>query len=511
MGDGATTRPGTPVTGIRGRLGHSRSVSSPASRPAVAIVGGGVAGIAAAFFLRDRGLTVTVLEGASRLGGKLAVSEVAGVAVDEGAEALLARRPEGTDLIGVVGLADQLESPGTTAAAIWTRGRMRPLPKRQLMGVPADLSELENTGVLSSAGLARARDDLRLPPTARDGDVPVASYVGARFGRELVDRLVDPLLGGVYAGRSDELSFEATLGGLAQASRHYPSLAAAAESLLPAPGTAAAGPATPVFTTLRGGLGTLPAAVAAQSGATVRTGAMTRELARTVNGDGSPGWRLTVGPTRAPEWLDADAVILAVPARPASRLLSGLAGAGPAAAALGGIDYASMAIVTLAYRSGAFAHRPDGSGYLVPAVDDRAVKAVTFSTVKWPHLRSDHADTDIVRCSVGRVGEEALLQRDDAELAGIAAADLAAATGVRGAPVDVRVSRWGGALPQYAVGHRERVARIRAAVAAQPGLAVCGAVYDGIGIPACIASARLAADQVLTHLEARDARPARAG
>jgi protoporphyrinogen/coproporphyrinogen III oxidase len=489
-------------------------VSSPSSRPAVAIVGGGVAGIAAAFFLRDRGVTVTVLEGASRLGGKLAVSEVAGVAVDEGAEALLARRPEGTDLIGAVGLADQLVSPGTTSAAIWTRGGMHPLPKRQFMGVPADLSELESSGILSSAGLARARDDLRLPPTARDGDVPVASYVGARFGPELVDRLVDPLLGGVYAGRSDELSFEATLGVLAQASRRYPSLAAAAGSLLPPPKTAQPAPAAapaPVFTTIRGGLGTLPAAVAAQSGATVRTGAMTRELVRTENGDGSPGWRLTIGPTRAPEWLDADAVILAVPARPASRLLSGLAGAGPAAAALGEIDYASMAIVTLAYRPGAFARRPDGSGYLVPAVDGRAVKAVTFSTVKWPHLRADPENADIVRCSVGRAGEEALLQRDDAELAGIAAADLAAATGVAGAPVDVRVSRWGGALPQYAVGHLDRVARIRAAVATQPGLAVCGAAYDGVGIPACIASARLAADQVLAHLDSRDARPARAG
>ena len=263
--------------------------------------------------------------------------------------------------------------------------------------------------------------------------------------------------------------------------------------------------------------------VAAQSGATVRAGAMVRELARTVRPDGV-GWRLTVGPTRAPEWLDADAVILAVPARPASRLLAGLPGAGAAAAALGEIDYASMAIVTLAYRADAFPARPQGSGYLVPAVDGRPVKAVTFSTVKWPHLRGapppalppnpdlrGEGGLDIVRCSVGRIGEEALLQRDDSELAGVAAADLAAATGVRGEPADVRVSRWGGGLPQYTVGHAERVARIRAGVAAQPGLAVCGAVYDGIGIPACIASARLAADQVLAYLGSSDPRPARVG
>ena len=218
---------------------------------------------------------------------------------------------------------------------------------------------------------------------------------------------------------------------------------------------------------------------------------------------GAGGWRLTVGSARAPEWLDADAVILAIPARPASRLLAGLPGAAAAAAALGEIDYASMAIVTLAFPRGAFPRPLEGSGYLVPAIDSRVVKAVTFSTVKWPHLRQGDAGPDIVRCSVGRVGEEALLQRDDGELAELAAADLAAATGVRGVPADVRVSRWGGGLPQYAVGHLERVTRIRAGVASLPGLAVCGAAYDGIGIPACIASARLAADQVLTFLQSR--------
>jgi oxygen-dependent protoporphyrinogen oxidase len=471
-----------------------------AARPSVAIVGGGISGLAAAFFLRDRGLDVTVLEGSPRLGGKLAVSEVAGVAVDEGAEALLARRPEGTDLIGALGLSGRLVSPGTTAAGIWTRGRLCPLPRRQFMGVPADLDAVADSGILSAPGLARAREDRTRPPTPRDGDVAVASYVAERFGPELVDRLVDPLLGGVYAGRSDQLSFEATLGPLAQAARQHRSLAEAAASLLPVAGTAGPAAPAPVFTTLSGGLGTLPSAVAVGSGATVRTGAMTRELARTPG-----GWRLTFGSAHAAQRLDADAVILAVPARPASRLLAGLAGGGPASAALGEISYASMAIVTLAYRHDAFGRPPEGSGYLVPAVDGRAVKAVTFSTVKWPHLRSGEAGLEIVRCSLGRIGEEAVLQRDDADLARLAAADLAAATGVRGGPAGVRVSRWGGGLPQYAVGHRERVARIRAAVATQPGLAVCGAAYDGLGIPACIASARQAADQVLAHLESREA------
>jgi oxygen-dependent protoporphyrinogen oxidase len=255
----------------------------------------------------------------------------------------------------------------------------------------------------------------------------------------------------------------------------------------------------PVFTTLTGGLGTLPDKLADASGATIRVRSTVRELTRLPD-----GWRLTIGSAHAPEWLDADAVILALPARPASRLLAQVAGAAPAAVALAEIRYASMAIVTLAYPDAAFPAPPAGSGFLVPAVDARAIKAVTFSTVKWPHLRAaqNAVGVHIVRCSVGRLGDEAILQRDDRALAALAAADLAAATGVRGRPADSRVTRWGGGLPQYSVGHLDRVARIRAGVAAQPGLAVCGAAYDGVGIPACIASARLAAQQVLAHLQA---------
>ena len=218
-----------------------------------------------------------------------------------------------------------------------------------------------------------------------------------------------------------------------------------------------------------------------------------------------------MGSAAAPEQFDADAVILAIPARPAGRLLADVPGVSAAVTAFGEIGYASMAIVTLAYRQSAFPGPGlaalGWSGYLVPAVDGRAVKATTFSTVKWPHLAGETASggepLEIVRCSVGRIGEEALLQRADDELAALAAAELAEATGVRDAPAATRVTRWGGALPQYTVGHLDRVATIRATVAAQPGLAVCGAAYDGVGIPACIATARAAADQVMAFLAAR--------
>ncbi len=476
------------------------------------IVGGGIAGLAAAMFLRDCGADVTILESSTRLGGKLAVSDVAGIPVDSGAEALLTRRPEGLDLIGSVGLADELVYPGTTSASILSRGRLHPLPRRQFMGVPADLAELDRTGIVSPAGLVRAREDEILPGTVRDGDVSVGEYIGIRFGAEVVDRLVEPLLGGVYAGRTDQLSFDATLPALSAESRRHASLAEAVRALLPpvrqsgsarpglgAPGSAEPGSAPPpVFTTLPGGLGSLPETLAKASGANILTKATVRELARTPD-----GWRLTIGPAVAPERIDADAVILALPARPASRLLARVEGAAAATAALAEIEYASMAIVTLAYRASAFAEPFTGSGYLVPAVDGRPVKAATFSSVKWPHLTAGlpaYEQVVVVRCSLGRIGEEAVLQRDDAELAVLAAADLATAgvgLGRRADPVDSRVTRWGGSLPQYTVGHLDRVARIRAGVAAQPGLAICGAAFDGVGIPACIATARLAVDQVL--------------
>ena len=347
-------------------------------QPVIAIVGGGIAGLAAAMFLRDSGAEVTVLESSPRTGGKLAVSDVAGIPVHSGAEALLTRRPEGLDLIGSAGLADELVYPGTTSASILSRGQLHPLPRRQFMGVPADLDELARTGIISPAGLTRAREDETLPGTVRDGDVPVGEYVGSRFGAEIVDRLVEPLLGGVYACRTDQLSYDATLPALSAESRRHSSLAESVRALLPPvparapaqPGQAQPGPGapalSPVFTTLQDGLGSLPEALAKASGANILTKATVRELARTPD-----GWRLTIGPAVAPERIDADAVILALPARPASRLLATVQGAAAATAALAEIEYASMAIVTLAYPASAFAEPFTGSGYLVPAVDGR--------------------------------------------------------------------------------------------------------------------------------------------
>ncbi|MUN36290.1 protoporphyrinogen oxidase [Actinomadura litoris] len=469
--------------------------SSPAATQAV-VVGGGIAGLTAARELARAGVRVTVLEGSPQTGGKLQVSEIAGLPVDEGAEAMLVRRPEGLELVRELGRGGELVNPGTTSSAILSRGALRPIPSGQVMGVPSDLRALAASQVLSPAGLARVPLDLVLPGTPHDADVSVAGLVGARLGREVVDRLVEPLLGGVYAGRAELLSFEATLPALAAAARGRRSLISAVHGVR----NAAPKEEGPVFATLPGGLGTLPGAVAADlaaAGGTIRTDAMVRELRRRED-----GWRLTLGPARDPEYLDADAVVIAVPAAPASRLLRAQVPA--AAAELAQIEYASMAIVTLVYPAAAFPRLPKGSGYLVPAVESaHEVKAVTFSSVKWPHLRAHDPGLIAVRCSIGRFGEEHTLQRADEELVAAATAELADTCGVGGPPAETRVTRWGGGLPQYNVGHAGRVARIRAAVAGEPGLAVAGAAYDGLGVPACVASARAAAVRILEHVRSR--------
>lgn len=456
------------------------------------VVGGGIAGLGAAWHLSRAGLRVTVLEGSPRVGGKLRVSELAGVALDEGAESMLARRPEGLGLVSALGADDLLRHPGTTSSSIYSHGGLKPFPAGQIMGVPSDLAALARSGVLDAAGVARAALDLARRPTPRGSDISVADFVGDRMGREVVDRLVEPLLGGVYAGRAELLSFEATLPQLAHATRGERSLIQAAKAVHEsAPKTDA-----PVFATLRDGMGSLPLLLAdalTKDGVEIRTGAVAQELRRTPD-----GWRVVLGPKTAPEAVEADAVVLAVPAAPAARLLAHDVPA--ASAELAAVEYASMAIISLAYRPTAFPEPLKGSGYLVPPVERRRVKAVTFSSVKWPSIAEKDPGLVLVRASIGRFGEETTLQRDDAELKADAMAELADTCAVGELPVDTRVTRWGGGLPQYNVGHLDRVARARAAVAGHPRLAVCGAAYDGVGVPACLATAKAAAVRIIDQL-----------
>jgi oxygen-dependent protoporphyrinogen oxidase len=411
----------------------------------VAVVGAGVAGLAAAYELRRSGHLVVVLEASDQVGGKLRTAEVAEATVDVGAEAMLARRPEGVALAQELGLP--IVHPTAASSRIWTRDALRPMPP-SVMGAPTDLAALAASGVLSSEGLRRAQAPVEVWPTE---DVTVGDLVAARFGDEVTERLVEPLLGGVYAGRARAISARA----------------ATPQLLRPA------GPVTgsgPVFAGLSGGMGRLPEALAARLDVRLNTPVLS--LRRT-----DLGWDVD-GETY-------DAVVLATPAAPTAALLRG---AVPAAAEdLAQIESASVAVVTFAFDGLVTEH---SSGFLVPPIDGRAIKASTFSFNKWDWVREAGGGLQILRTSLGRAGET--LSGSDLDLIDSSLADLERAVGSLAPVVDVHVQRWDDGLPQYALGHLDRVARIRGAVAESPGLAVCGAVYDGVGIPAVIASAHKA-------------------
>lgn len=469
-------------------------MSGVQSRPHVVVVGAGIAGLSAAHALLRSApdLAVTVFEGSPRTGGKLRVGEVAGNPVDLGAEALLNRRAEATGLAQDVGLTDDLVYPGTASAGIWTRGDIRRLPPT-LMGIPADLEAAADGGILTREEIGTAAAERGRPAVDLTADVGIGTLVAERLGPAVRDRLVEPLLGGVYAGRADDISLHAAVPQVVDAVRQHRSLLAAADATVAAR-SAAPQPPAPVFAGIHGGVGRLPIALTRsieRHGAVVRPNTMVRKMARH-----NDHWQLVVGPVPAAETVEADAVVLAVPAAPAARLLFHDVPA--AAAELEGIDYASTAIITLAFDVPAKTATVRGSGFLVPPVDGRQIKAATYSSVKWPWQATGPL---LVRCSIGRYGEEWHLQRDDAELVDAALTDLRAATGVTAEVLDSHVQRWGGALPQYTVGHLDRVRRIRAAVANAHGLALCGAAYDGIGVPACIATGQQAAHEVLQQVQ----------
>ncbi|GAB1642350.1 protoporphyrinogen oxidase [Krasilnikovia sp. MM14-A1259] len=462
-------------------------------RKRVAVIGGGIAGLAAAVRLRDRApqdTQIIVYEGSGALGGKLRTGELAGGMVERGAESFLTGAPDGTESAAVrlarrVGLGAELVHPGGIPAALALHGRLEPVPAGTLMGVPGDLGLL---GAAARPAVGADPDEGR-PLLGPGADVAVGALVRARYGDEVADHLVDPMLGGVYAGRADELSLATTMPALADAARKQHTLSGAVRA---AQAAAVRVPGRPIFSTVAGGLSRLVAAAADASGAEFRLGLPVRELSRA-----GRGWRLVSGPVPAPQVDEVDAVVLAVPARPAARLL---ATSVPAAAdPVGVLDYASVALVALALPPDTVL--PELSGFLVPPTEGTLVKAATFVTRKWGHLRRDGGPV-IVRASLGRAGEQDRLQRDDADLIAVAHTELGRLLGTAlPPPVATWLQRWGGGLPQYAPGHLDRVAAARAAL--PPGLALAGAAFDGVGIPACVAGGETAAEDVWKSLEDR--------
>ncbi|MFP5283267.1 MAG: protoporphyrinogen oxidase [Actinomycetes bacterium] len=458
---------------------------------AVVVVGGGVSGLGAARVLARAGLAVTVLEAGPGWGGKVQALDLEGVRLDAGAESVLARRPEAVRLIADLGLP--AVHPTAARPEVLISGRPHPLPP-SVLGVPTDLAALE--GLLTADGLARARREPERPASPLPGDLAIGRLVDARFGPEVTDRLVEPLLGGVYAGRARELSFAATAPSLYAAARAGGSLLAAARTV------ARPDAGAPVFAGLVGGVHRLVDALVADltaAGVGLRSRVTATEL--------HPRARGYLLRTEGPEGrgsCQVDGVVLATSARATGRLLAPLL---PAAADWAGWPYASTAVVTLVVAGLA----PTASGLLVPPGELPTIKALTYSSAKWDWVRAVAEDrwgpgVAVVRASVGRIGEEPLLQVDDQTLRDRTFREAQGLPGWRSARlITGRVARWGGGLPQYEVGHLDRVARLRRALASSPGLAVCGAALDGVGIAACLGSAKLAGTKIQHDLGAMGA------
>lgn len=455
------------------------SRSTAPARRRVVVVGGGITGLSTAWLLHRAGVDVQLLEASDRLGGKLHTGSVAGLQAELGADAFLARNPAAPRLARQVGLGDDLVAPATGQAWVWRKGRLRPIPAGTVLGAPTDPVALARSGVLAPGALLRATMDVVLPRRTTSGDRSVADVVADRFGPAVVEALVEPLLGGVYAGRPDQLSVESTAPAIARAARRHRSLLA---GLRAHRAEAAAGADGPVFLTLAHGLDQLVDALVSDLGDRVHPSTVATAVQRHRD-----LWHVRT----ADETFEAEDVVLTTPGFVTAELLADAAR--QAAAEVAMIPYASVAVVTMAYPRSADAEMPAGSGMLVPRTEGRLVKASTWVSRKWPHR--DTGDHVLVRSSVGRIDDERWRDLDEAELVRRVDAETRWATGISTPCEDAVVTPWERGLPQYLVGHRERVDRIRTKLPA--GLHVAGAAYDGVGVSPCVASAEAAVARIL--------------
>jgi protoporphyrinogen/coproporphyrinogen III oxidase len=472
------------------------------------VVGAGITGLVAARRLAADGARVTVFEEESRVGGQLDGATVAGRHVDLGAESVFTAAPGPLELIDELGLTDQLVSSGTGTTWIWTEHGLRPLPEGFTPAGPSRLGPVLRSGALSLRGMLRAGLEPLVPGSSLDHDVAVGDYLQRRFGREVTERLVDPLLGGLHAGDVHRLSLRAATPQLAALAGRHRSLLLRRRPP-PRPG--------PAFVTLSAGLAALAQrladdlagaevagadlagadlagadlagadlAGAGRAGAELRLGVRVKAVDRLATGS------LRLSLADADPW-EGDAVVLATPARVAAELLA--ASSPVAAGALARLRTASVVVAALAYPAAA-ATVPaiaQGTGILVPSTRGKLLKAATFLSTKWPH----HADDEVflIRVSAGRAGDDRAIELDDAPLLAQLHRELADATGLGLAPLGSTVRRWPATMPQLEVGHRERLETITAALARDlPGVALAGAPYHGPGLASCLRSAALAVE-----------------
>jgi oxygen-dependent protoporphyrinogen oxidase len=463
--------------------------------PTVVVAGAGVTGLAAALRLGAAGVEVIVADPADRIGGLVHTSPFAGRMVDEGADAFLIRTPAALDLALRCGLGDELVHPARRDARIWLHGALHRLPSH-LLGVPTDVDEVEALRLLSPDGMARLRQDLTEPGGLEPGhDVSIAEAVGGRLGPEALARLVDPLVGSIAAGDTARLSLAAVAPQINAAFRDpaHASLVEASRAQVERNRAGALDPDRPIFAAPVGGMVRLPQAIAH---AARMTGNVELRLGTALSALGRGGMvTLADGTTVA-----ADGIVVATSGLTAAEVVGSVSP--DARGLLAGVHHVSVAFVRVAVRPTDLGRPLDGSGVLVPRTEGRLVTACSWASQKWEHLGSDRGDgTEIVRAAVGRDGEQAALELDDAALAERVVDDLTPLLDLRGAPTATSVHRYPRAFPQYRPGHLDRVAAMEAALGRDaPDVVVAGMHLRGVGITAAVASGEAAADRTLARL-----------
>lgn len=451
------------------------------------VVGGGIAGLAAALRLERLGSDVILLEGGSRLGGKLLTERVGPYLIEAAPDSFLTVKPRGVGLCEELGLADEVVSriSGNHRAYVRLGSLLHQLPAGLTGLIPTSLETLGASGILSADGLARFAREAEVPAAADPGDESIAAFITRRMGREAYDRLVEPLMSGIFAGDGEQLSLAATFPNLRELELRHGSVLGGLQAPATTDGTAAA-----PFASLRGGMGDLVAGLLRRlSRTTVLCDAPVTDVIHSRQGE---GYAVHVAGGAS---LTADAVVVATPAYATAEILEALdAELGAQHAA---IPYGSSAIVTLAYPLAALMRPLDGYGYVVPRAEGSDVLACTWTSSKW----ADRAPVGhaLLRIYLGRYGRRDVTQELDEALVATARDEVREMLGVITDPVLARVHRWPRAMPQYTVGTVERRAAIERILEDHPGLAVAGAAYGGVGIPDCIASGEAAAERVVAR------------
>ncbi len=449
--------------------------AEPAVR--VAVIGGGIAGLAAAFLLHERGHRFVLFEAGERLGGLIRTEHAGGFLLEGGPDSLLVQKPEGLALVRALGLADRLvpTNPKVRTVFVLHGGRLLPLPEGMTLTVPTRAWPVLRSPLFSWTAKLRMAMDLVLPARPSGGDESIASFVRRRFGAEVLERVAEPLLAGIHAGDPERLSLRATFPRLAALEQAHGSVVRGLRRA--APPSPSAFPSA--FASLKGGLGELVEAMAKHLPApAVRTRTAVRALRRDDDGF---ALRLEDG-----DEVRSQAVVVALPAPAAAPLVEPVSA--DAASILSQIRFASTVLLVLGYRREDIAHALDGYGFIVPRREGLRITALSFHSTKLEgRVPEGHV---MLRVFLGGIHDGGVVDLKDEELLGIVRHEMGPVLGLRGEPVLVRVFRWRDATPQMEVGHLGRVARIEQALSSIPGLFLTGGGLRGTGLPDTIGDAQ---------------------